>query len=394
MTGLDKITSQIQEEAEASAKERIEAAQKEAEQILADAKAACEAMEKEASDKAAALKTVQDGRIHSAAEQKRKTALLKAKQEIIAEIIGSAYQTLKEEDTASYFLTMEKLAGILKAENFSMPAGYISEDGTQYLIKVGDEYSSMDAMKDTVLCKLDGIGDIRLKDVAKVTKIDDSSDSYGRVNGNDAILLNVSKASTAGTSTVSKECNAKMKELEKKYSGLRFTNLMDQGEYIDLIIHSVLSNLLWGALLAIIVLIIFLRDLRPTAVVAFSIPLSVLFAIVLMYFTNITLNVISLSGLALGVGMLVDNSIVVIENIYRLRNKGVSAARAAVMGANQVAGAIFSSTLTTVCVFLPIVFTEGLTRQLMMDMCLTIVYSLGASLIVALTLVRAWEQLY
>ena len=106
-----------------------------------------------------------------------------------------------------------------------------------------------------------------------------------------------------------------------------------------------------------------------------------------MYFTNITLNVISLSGLALGVGMLVDNSIVVIENIYRLRNKGVSAARAAVMGANQVAGAIFSSTLTTVCVFLPIVFTEGLTRQLMMDMCLTIVYSLGASLIVALTLV-------
>ena len=96
MTGLDKITSQIQEEAEASAKERIEAAQKEAEQILADAKAACEAMEKEASDKAAALKTVQDGRIHSAAEQKRKTALLKAKQEIIAEIIGSAYQTLKE----------------------------------------------------------------------------------------------------------------------------------------------------------------------------------------------------------------------------------------------------------------------------------------------------------
>ena len=115
--------------------------------------------------------------------------------------------------------------------------------------------------------------------------------------------------------------------------------------------------------------------------------LSVLFAIVLMYFTNITLNVISLSGLALGVGMLVDNSIVVIENIYRLRNKGVSAARAAVMGANQVAGAIFSSTLTTVCVFLPIVFTEGLTRQLMMDMCLTIVYSLGASLIVALTLV-------
>ena len=120
---------------------------------------------------------------------------------------------------------------------------------------------------------------------------------------------------------------------------------------------------------------------------AFSIPMSVLFAVVLMYFTNITFNMISLSGLALGVGMLVDNSIVVIENIYRLRNKGISAARAAVMGANQVAGAIAASTLTTICVFLPIVFTTGLTRELFTDMALTIAYSLIASLIVALTVV-------
>lgn len=284
-------------------------------------------------------------------------------------------------------LTMEQLSNILSAENFSMPAGYISEDGTQYLIKVGDEYDSVDAMKDAVLCKIDDIGDIRLEDVAKVTVVDNSEESYGRVNGNDAVLLSISKASTAGTSDVSKGCNEKLRELEKEYGGLRFTNLMDQGDYIELIVDSVLSNLLWGALLAVVVLLIFLQDVRPTVIVAFSIPLSVLFAVVLMYFTNITLNIISLSGLALGVGMLVDNSIVVIENIYRLRNKGVSAARAAVMGANQVAGAIFSSTLTTICVFLPIVFTDGITRQIMQDMCLTIGYSLSASLIVALTLV-------
>lgn len=284
-------------------------------------------------------------------------------------------------------LTMEQLSNILSAENFSMPAGYISEDNTQYLIKVGEEYDSVDAMKDTVLCKIDDIGDIHLSDVADVTVIDNAEESYGRVNGNDAILLSVSKSSTAGTSDVSKDCNEKMGELEKEYKGLRFTNLMDQGEYIELIVDNILSNLLWGAALAILVLLLFLRDVRPTVVVAFSIPLSVLFAIVLMYFTNITLNIISLSGLALGVGMLVDNSIVVIENIYRLRNKGVSAARAAVMGANQVAGAVFSSTLTTICVFLPIVFTEGMTRQIMQDMCLTIAYSLTASLVVALTLV-------
>ncbi len=284
-------------------------------------------------------------------------------------------------------LTMEQLSQILSAENFSMPAGYISQDGTQYLIKVGDEYSSIDAMKDAVLCKVDGIGDVRLKDVSDITVVDNAEDSYGRVNGNDAILLSISKSSTAGTSDVSKGCNEKLADLEKEYEGLRFTNLMDQGEYIALIVDSVLSNLLWGAVLAIVVLLIFLRDVRPTVIVAFSIPLSVLFAVVLMYFTDITLNIISLSGLALGVGMLVDNSIVVIENIYRLRNKGVSAARAAVMGANQVAGAIFSSTLTTICVFLPIVFTDGITRQIMQDMCLTIAYSLSASLIVALTLV-------
>ena len=284
-------------------------------------------------------------------------------------------------------LTMEQLSNILSAENFSMPAGYISEDGTQYLIKVGDEYDTVNAMKDAVLCKIDDIGDIRLEDVANVTVVDNSAESYGRVNGNDAVLLSISKASTAGTSDVSKGCNEKLRELEKEYGGLRFTNLMDQGDYIELIVDSVLSNLLWGALLAVVVLLIFLQDVRPTVIVAFSIPLSVLFAVVLMYFTNITLNIISLSGLALGVGMLVDNSIVVIENIYRLRNKGVSAARAAVMGANQVAGAIFSSTLTTICVFLPIVFTDGITRQIMQDMCLTIGYSLGASLIVALTLV-------
>lgn len=284
-------------------------------------------------------------------------------------------------------LTMEQLSNILTAENFSMPAGYINEDKTQYLIKVGDEYESVKQMENAILCNLDDIGDVKLSDVADVTIVDNSDDSYAKVNGNDAIIISISKASTAGTSKVSEGCNDKMASLQKEYNGLHFTNLMDQGEYIELIVDSVISNLLWGAVLAIIVLFIFLKDVRPTVVVAFSIPLSVLFAIVLMYFTDITLNIISLSGLALGIGMLVDNSIVVVENIYRLRSKGVSAARAAVMGANQVAGAIFSSTLTTISVFLPIVFTDGITRQIMQDMCLTIAYSLSASLVVALTFV-------
>lgn len=296
-------------------------------------------------------------------------------------------KTALENANLDQLLTMDSLAGILTAENFSMPAGYINQDQTQYLIKVGDEYDSVDAMKETLLCHIDDIGNVRLDDVADINVVNNSDDSYAKINGNDAVLLSISKSSTAGTSAVSKACNQAMDDLSKEYKGLRFTNLMDQGDYIKLIVDSVVSNLLWGALLAIVVLFLFLQDVRPTVVVAFSIPLSVLFAVVLMYFTNITLNIISLSGLALGVGMLVDNSIVVVENIYRLRNQGISAARAAVMGASQVAGAIFSSTLTTICVFLPIVFTDGITRQIMQDMCLTIAYSLSASLIVALTVV-------
>jgi len=144
-----------------------------------------------------------------------------------------------------------------------------------------------------------------------------------------------------------------------------------------------------GAILAIFVLILFLKDFRPTLVITCSIPLSVIFAVVLMYFSNTSLNIISMSGLALGIGMLVDNSIVVIENIYRLRNEGYSIRKAAVEGASQVTGAIIASTLTTVCVFAPIIFTEGITRQLFTDMALTIAFTLGASLLVALTLVPA-----
>ena len=298
-------------------------------------------------------------------------------------------KTARENANLDQLLEMDTLAQLLSAQNFDMPAGYISEDETQYLLKVGEEYQSFDELKNTVLCKIDGVGDIKLSDVAKVTMIDNAEESYASVDGKDAIVLAITKSSTAFTSEVSKKCNEALAQLKKDNKGLQFLNIMDQGDYIDIIVDSVFNNLIYGAILAIIVILIFLRDLRPTIVIGFSIPLSVLFAIVIMYFTDISFNVISLSGLALGIGMLVDNSIVSIENIYRLRGEGVPAARAAVMGAKQIAGAITASTLTTICVFLPILFTDGLTRKLMMDMCLTIAFSLIASLIVALTVVPA-----
>ena len=178
-------------------------------------------------------------------------------------------------------------------------------------------------------------------------------------------------------------------ELKQEYNGLEFTPLMDQGDYIRIIIDSILSSLAWGALFAILILYLFLKDLRPTVITLVSIPISVIFAVVLMYFCGVTINMISLSGLAVAVGMLVDNSVVVIENIYRLRAKGANVRQAAVAGAGQVLGAITSSTLTTVCVFLPIVFVEGITKQLFTDLALTMTFSLLASLIIALTLVPA-----
>ena len=294
-----------------------------------------------------------------------------------------------EQADMSQLLTKEMVANLVMAQNFAMPAGYLYQGEDQYLLKVGDAFSSVEEVENALLLHMDAgdVGDVRLSDVADVTVIDNSGESYARMNGNPAVAVSIQKASTASTSEVSKTVNEAIEELEAKYPGLRITPLMDQGVYIQMTVDSVLSNLGWGAVLAVLVLAVFLKDLRPTLVVAFSIPISLMFAVVLMYFSGVTLNRISLSGLALGVGMLVDNSIVVVENIYRLRSQGVPAAKAAVRGAKQVSGAIAASTLTTVCVFLPIVFTDGLTRQLFVDMGLTIAYSLLASLIVALTLV-------
>ena len=292
-------------------------------------------------------------------------------------------------------VTISNVSNILTAQNFSMPAGYVTDDeNIKYLVRVGDKIDGDKEMQSLALFDtgIDGIGVVKLSDVADVFIADDSDEVFTKINGNSGVVFSFSKQSDAATATVSENIAKKLNSLTRENEGLHFTTLMDQGDYIDIIINSVLQNLLMGAVLAIIILYLFLRDIKPTLIVALSIPVSVIFALVLMYFSGVTLNMISLSGLAIGVGMLVDNSVVVIENIYRLRNLGVPPVKAALNGAKQVAGAIASSTLTTICVFFPIVFIEGLTRQIFMDMALTITYSLLASLIVALTLVPAMGQ--
>ena len=288
-------------------------------------------------------------------------------------------------------LTKDMIAKLLQAQNFSMPAGYLDAGDMQWLVSVGDEITDVAILESIPLFStgMDGLDTVLLGDIAHVNITDNSGTTYAKINGENGVLLSFSKQSAYATATVSDSISERFEELEAEFEGLSFTELMSQGDFIHMAISSVVQNLLIGAALAILILFLFLRDLRPTLIVGISIPVSVLFALVLMYFSGVTMNVISMSGLAIGIGMLVDNSIVVIENIYRLRSEGVPVRTAAVQGVREVAGAITASTLTTICVFAPILFVHGLTRQIFMDMVLTVTYSLLASLLVAMTVIPA-----
>ncbi len=308
------------------------------------------------------------------------------------------YQQQYEEVRASAFanadvnslLTIELLSQLIYAQNFSMPAGYIDDaDDNSWLLKVGEEYDSIDDLEGALLLSVDGVVDVHLSDVADVVVVDNAAESFTRLNDERAVVLNIYKSTSSSANAVSDACLAAFDDLAGRYEGLNFSVLSNQGNYITVLIASILTSMASGAALAILILALFLKDIKPTLVVGISIPLSVLFAVVLMYFTGLDLNIMSLAGLSVGIGMLVDNSIVVIENIYRLRARGVAAPRAAVQGTRQVFASIISSTLTSVCVFAPVVFTRQMTRELMLPMCLTIGYCLMASLLVAVTVVPA-----
>ena len=309
--------------------------------------------------------------------------------------LDSAKEEAEKAADISSIVTAEMLGNLIIAQDFSMPAGYVNQDNKQYLVNVGDSVNTVEDLGNMVLLDLgmDGIEPIRVKDVASVEVINNASESYSRINGNPAVMLSIEKQTGYSTGDVTDRLLERFEQMEEETPELNMAVLMNQGVYIDIVVSSVLQNMLIGAALAIIILIIFLKDFKSTFIIGCSIPLSVIFAIVLMYFSHITLNIVSLSGLALGIGMLVDNSIVVIENIYRLRKEGITVKKAAAEGAKGVGGAIAASTLTTICVFVPIVFSKGITKQLFVDMALTVGYTLTASLIVALTFVPAAASL-
>lgn len=346
------------------------------------------------------LAEVQSGSITAATQLSSASAQLASAQQTIDSNkqqltdARSQYESSREEALSKAnvdaLVDKETLAGIIKAQDFSMPAGYLdSGSDDQWLLRVGDNISSVSDLRSLLLADIDGVGEIRLADVSDITEVDNVGDQYMRINAEDGVLLSVFKNSTASTSEVSADARAALTKIEQANPGLHLTVVSDQGSFIALYVNSILQSLLLGALLAVVVLIVFLRDWRPTLIMAFSIPFSVLCALVVMYFSGISLNIMSLGGISIAIGMLVDNSIVVLENIYRLRSRGIPPARAAVQGAKQISGAVIASTLTTICVFLPIVFTTGMVNQLMLPFALTIAYVLTASLLIALTMVPA-----
>ena len=235
---------------------------------------------------------------------------------------------------------------------------------------------------------------LSLTDIADITVIDTSAMVYSKLDGVNSITLSVTKQAGYSGATLSDDLNELLSSLtqEDGFADLQYSVLYDDGEYTNQLISTVIENLLWGALLAVVVLFIFLKDLRPTLLTTLSMVISVVATFVIMYFAGISLNLMSMAGLAMGIGMLVDNSVVVIENIYRLRSRGAPVKEAVITGTTQMSGAILASTITSLIVWLPIIFTQGLTKTVVKDMAITLCLALAVSLVVAITLVPSLAQ--
>ncbi len=310
----------------------------------------------------------------------------------IGNMLEAMGETLPDE-MEEFKIDQEYIDAILNAQNFSFPAGFVEIDNQNYMVRVGDDLGDLDEIKALKLFDFDSpipgieFPTITLNDIADIDFVNAEERQYAKVNGVESISISIQKGSEYATTDVSRGVLNAINEVSEEHDDFQTTMLFDQGEYIEESIGSVTNNLIIGGILAIIVLFVFLRSFRITFIVGVAIPISLLFAIILIYLSDITLNIVSLGGLALGIGMLVDNSIVVIENIFRMKKEGASNKDASINGAYQVGGAITASTLTTIGVFLPIMFIEDFIREIFYQLALTIAFSLLASLLIALTFV-------
>ncbi|MBN2009781.1 efflux RND transporter permease subunit [candidate division KSB1 bacterium] len=275
-------------------------------------------------------------------------------------------------------------------ENVNLTGGMLKDGDSEFLVRTLNEFKTVDEMNDIVIGMRDQ-APILLKDVADVRKGHKERNIITHLNGKESVEIAVYKEADKNTVTVAKTVKEQlasvMKEFEDYNVPLHMTIVNDQSLFIQNSVDEVLSTAVWGGILAILVLYLFLRNMKSTIIIGFTIPISIVVTFFFMYIANVSLNIMSLGGLALGVGMLVDNSIVVLESIDRYRKQKMSQAEAADKGTSEVAKAVIASTLTTVCVFVPIIFVEGIAGQLFNDQALAVTFSLMASLMVALTLI-------
>lgn len=293
---------------------------------------------------------------------------------------------LKEEMIKGYNLTPSYIAQILQAENLNMPGGTVKKGNNELTVRTMGEFKSIEEIRNLTIPLARG-GTLRLKDIADVNLISKEQSSITKLDGKEVVQISVMKQSDGNTVNVAKAVNKEIEKIKAEYPELNLVTVFDQAEYINLAIDNLINTAVKGGVLAILILLFFLRSFKTTLVIAISIPFSIITTFVILFFTDITLNMMTIGGLALGIGMLVDNSIVVLENIYRNRSLGLDRSTAAVDGANEVGMAITASTLTTIAVFLPIVFTGGLAAMIFKEFALSVAISLLSSLIVALTLV-------
>jgi len=301
---------------------------------------------------------------------------------------------LDQSKLSQYLLDQNQVLQIIEEQNTAGLIGVALDQGELRMVILGDQPDTLDDIYQLPITN-DGGQIITLEDLVienGIKYVDASVDTYSKINGKQGIQISFQKQSDIGITEATENIYQALEDIEDEYPNASYTVLLDQGEYINQSINSVLQNIIIGALLSIIILFVFLRSVKPTLIVGLAIPISVIAAFMLMYFSGVSLNLVSMGGLALAIGMLVDNAVVVIENIFRMINEGKSKREASIEGAREVAGAITASTLTTVAVFLPIVFVEGLISDVFISMALTIAYSLGASLIISLTLVPSMSS--
>ncbi|HEY0789307.1 MAG TPA: efflux RND transporter permease subunit, partial [Thermoanaerobaculia bacterium] len=275
----------------------------------------------------------------------------------------------------------------LQRENVNQAGGSLYEKEARYLVRSRNEFEGLKDIMDTVLVTRDG-RNILMADVASIVRGHKKRDVITRFGGDEAVELALYKEGDANIVSVARSVQGRLERVKKELpQGIALVAGADQSRFIQASVDEVLSNAIVGGIIAIVVLLFFLKDLRSTIIIGVSIPISIIATFFLMYRTGTTLNIMSLGGLALGVGMLVDNAIVVLEAIFKHREKGEGALESARRGATEVGMAVIASTLTTVAVFLPVVFLEGIAAQLFKDQALTVSFSLMASLAVALTLI-------